>query len=488
MTLCRLFPLSLFLVSLSAVGQSSCPGTYATACGPKVDIHNNAVYNRCVAACTTKCYKCQAVTGSIYPKYYVLGLVYSPPGCSSTTAQACTTQSSVDYLAGSTMGTKNSIQHDSDQNYNLKVDLTLGGGDDKATKGGIGGNTGWEKTSTDGTSTTISKSQTLEIKATGNADGVNHDQDQFLLLLNPAVVIKQPSGFDSDQTCTPGTGVTWDFALNPKLASGTAALYPLSVAELKHPESMSPNVAQQLKKLNFNNTDFQTILSLDPFANGATAMDPNRFLPTTLSFPYKPTASSPECNNQTCSCMALTQGIKNELQGDVITGTKEAYKVGLSESLSATFGGFFSKLGLSADQTWTWTTTTSQDDSTDSSQTATATISCPSLNYQGPTEMLIYWDNLFGSFMFVPTVLGSPQASILAQGTVTAVKGKSVAHQPVTLALGSKTYHTVTNSEGKYVIVGAPGIARPPAGQLNVGGVRQQVTLGAAQHVDIHLP
>ena len=66
----------------------------------------------------------------IYPKYYVLGLVYSPPGCTSTSTQSCTTPSTVDYLAGSTMGTKVSMEHAFETSTDFKFDASFNLGDD----------------------------------------------------------------------------------------------------------------------------------------------------------------------------------------------------------------------------------------------------------------------------------------------------------------------------------------------------------------------
>ena len=116
-------------------------------------------------------------------------------------------------------------------------------------------------------------------------------------------------------------------------------------------------------------------------------------------------------------------------------------------------------------------------------------MACPSINYQGPTEMFVYWDNLFGSFMFVPTVIGPSFAAPLAQGTVTSASGGSVRHQPVTLSLGGKIYNTYTNNAGKYVFLGAPGMPAPTApAQLTVMGVTQTVMPAAAQAFNVSVP
>ena len=86
----------------------------------------------------------------------------------------------------------------------------------KSTVIGASANSGYTDTDSDSTSTTISKTNTLEIKATGNADGVDHDQDEFILLLNPAVGIQQVPIFNSDQECISAGSLNWYFGVIPR--------------------------------------------------------------------------------------------------------------------------------------------------------------------------------------------------------------------------------------------------------------------------------
>src|SRR4029077_6198610 len=226
--------------------------------------------------------------------------------------------------------------------------------------------------------------------------------------------------------------------------------YTLYVQWLKNPSSMPANVAQQLQKLGFTNDDFQTILAQDPFANGSTTVDPGRYAPTTYSFPYEPPLQESACNNGVCSCMAMSDSIKNQFQTDHESKSQDQYTLGFTEKVSGIDLGIFS-FGASSDQKFTWTSSSTTGDITDSSQTATATVACPSTTYQGPTIMSIYWDKLFGSFLFVPTVITSPQIAMLSKGSATDASGKPVAHEKVTLLIAGKTYHTWTDNHGDYV-------------------------------------
>ena len=165
---------------------------------------------------------------------------------------------------------------------------------------------------------------------------MDDDQDEFILLLNPAVGIQQVPIFNSDQECISAGSLNWYFGVNPATLNGEAVRYNLSVGELKNPQSMPVDVARQLQILEFTNADYQTILSLDPFANGSPTIDETRFFATTTSFPYEPPPQSPACNNGKCTCDSLAQSIKNDFLKDMGTSTKKEYKVGLSASLSGT--------------------------------------------------------------------------------------------------------------------------------------------------------
>jgi hypothetical protein len=382
------------------------------------------------------------------------------------------------------MGTKVSTDSSFATNVDVTVDTSFGIGDVVKIGGSVTG--GYSNTSTDSKSETITKGQTLEIKATGNGDGVDHSQDAFILLLNPAIAIKESQQVVNHK-CGPTTA-NWYMGLSGP--SGTEERYTLYVEWLKNPASMPSNVAQQLKTLGFTESDYQTILAQDPFANGSTTIDPNRFAPTTYSFPYEPPLQESACNNGVCSCMAMSDAIKNQLQSDQQSKTQSQYQVGLSEKISGIDIGIFS-FGANSDQKFTWTSSSTTDATTDSSQTSSATIVCPSTGYQGPTLMSIYWDKLFESFLFVPTSITAPQVSMLNQGTASDPSGKPVPNTAITLNVGGKVYHTWTDHKGNFAFVRPASLPRlnpGTVGQLSIRGVSQNVTLGATAKVQVRVP
>jgi hypothetical protein len=419
-------------------------------------------------------------TGFIYPKYYVVGLVYAPPGCTSSSASSCSTQSSVDYQAGSSLGTTISTTNSFATDVSNSVNIDIAGLEK------FGASFGFTNTSNDAHTQTISKGQSLEVKVNGSADGVDHDQDQFILLLNPAFGVAQLQSEDlTTNACTPIRVAQWAVGLSslgPSGSSGTEDLYKVYVKWLKDSSTMPTDVANQLKGLGFTDDDFKTILSLDPFANGSTAIDNTRFVQTTYSFPYEPPLQDPSCNNGVCACLSMAETIKNELQVQNTSGQTMSYSVGFHEELNGIPLSDILKLGASVDQKFTWTSSSTKTNLTDSTQSAAATVGCPSVAYKGPTQMNIYWDTLFGSFMFAPTTATSHMA-VLHQGRVLRNWGKPARYVPVQLSYAGRTYHTYTNHDGRFTIYGAPSLSRArqvATGIVTVKGTNKVVAIGPA--------
>jgi hypothetical protein len=90
-------------------------------------------------------------------------------------------------------------------------------------------------------------------------------------MLNPLVV---PSVY-------PGNNILWTMDVNGQVMN----IQEVYVAWLKNPSTMQTGVQQELDAAGLAATDYAQILSLNPFANGATSIDPNRFLPLPQSFP-----------------------------------------------------------------------------------------------------------------------------------------------------------------------------------------------------------
>ena len=149
---------------------------------------------------------CPASTAFVAPKYYVLSLLYSPPGCTTSSTYRCPGTGQVDYGQGASLGTKTVNSSSYDQRYSFSVDTTFNVAMIFKLGGGVSG--GFGTTSTDTDSQTISTSGSLDIKVNGNSDGGDHDQDVFFLLLNPAVALNANTPGTTTEGCAP-TKIDW---------------------------------------------------------------------------------------------------------------------------------------------------------------------------------------------------------------------------------------------------------------------------------------
>lgn len=394
------------------------------------------------------CNDCQVPTsaGTLLPSYVVVGLVYSPPGCTGCASNS----SAVDYTNSDTVGTTISTENSFNQDYSLSVGTSgiLGGGSVEITGD-------YSTTNTTSNSQTISQTQQYGIKATGNQDGINHDQDTFIILLNPSVSVYSGQSFhpSASGACTPT--IEWRTGLD----GASAQPYKLTVQDLRNFTALAPNVAATLTAHGITQADFDTIRALDPFADGNTSIDPGRYVQTTYTFPYEPANTSQQCNSSgVCTCMAMSSTkIQNELTSSA-TATKTSYSVGLKES--ATFGQKnLLSATVTATQKFSWTTTASQANTTSSTKSATVSVPCPSPNWKAPedfTQINVYWDTWYGSFMFAPMMVveNAVGAKTFTSGNVVDSLGHPIAHEPIDVTAGGTTYHTFTNGQGEFAVYG----------------------------------
>jgi hypothetical protein len=412
---------------------------------------------------------CPDQTAFVAPKYYVLSLIYSPPGCTSTSNYKCPGVGKVDYGQGATLSTKTIKTNSFDQNITLSVDMSFTIANVFSLGGGA--SQGWHTTTTDTNSQTISTSGTLDINTTGNNDGIDHDQDMFLLFLNPAVAMRGSApNSNSLKGCAP-TQANWYVG---SFGTDQVVYYPLWVYQAKNPQSMPPNVAKVFQDHGFTANDFANILTLDPFAQGQTTIDPVRFIATKYVLPYTPPPTG-TCSGGQCSCEAYTETLKNELQSGVTQQVQNSTTVGFNESAGINIPMLFSET-VKSTQTFTFANTSSTENDTDGSQSASVTINCASPAYTQPTDathLLIYWDRLFGTFLFVPS-LSDPSQEPIQQGFVMRA-GTPVVHVPVQFVVDGKKYYTLTDTSGKYVFYGKK--AAVMKGILTIGGNNIQLPL-----------
>jgi hypothetical protein len=297
--------------------------------------------------------------GTVFPAYYIATVIYMPPGVSS----------SVDYGAGSTIGTTTSVT----QSFKADVSVQLSGsGEFLGLKGGIDISFGSVFSNATTTQTDVQESINADMKVNGvPGDAVNHDYDQIVLLLGPQVTV---TSFPS----APPRQVQWAMNL-----SGTIPQVVL-VGWLKGTMPMPSNVAATLSQYGVTPPEYPAILLADPFANdtsGMTAPDPRRFQQVT-KLPYEPISGqySYKTNNNYTSSTTQTASI------DITVG--------------ATASGSFENLGFKDASKFTWTFSGSNKVALGDSENETLVVSMPSAGYTGPTDLYVYVDKVFKTFLF----------------------------------------------------------------------------------------
>jgi Domain of unknown function (DUF5050) len=383
-------------------------------------------------------------SGTMRPKYYVLTVLYSPPGTNGGKSSSV-----VDYSSGSSTGTTTSTSSAFKKGISVSAGLKVLGGSGVPSPFGLSGQFSASTTTTDETTEDIKKSQTYDIKVPGpGKDGIDHDHDIFMLMLNPLVAVN----------VYPGNNILWTMGVDGEVEN----IQEIYVAWLKNPSTMAPGVKQLLDAAGLTATDYAQILSNNPFANGASSIDPNRFLPLPQSFPYEPPLTSAD----------PVVSITDSFQNTVTITNKHTVETQYDVSVTISSGFDIAKileLSLSSTGSMQWTNTNSLSTNTIDSQSAAATVGGPAFGYSGPTDVLAYWDSIYNSFMFAFT--SEPPA---ASGTLLDSAGKPVALKAVTLTVGGHTFKTFTNPRGQYRFYGATG----GNGSLAVDGQNFAVPIG----------
>jgi putative hemolysin len=382
------------------------------------------------------------VTGALFPPYQILTLVYAPPG-----TKGGSSKSNVNYTNTTTSGTVNTISSSFKQGVQLSATLGSGGddssgGDDIVSHAGATASFSFSLTETDSSAIAVTQTTSFSNQIFGgDTDGINHGNDEFFLWTNPQL------NFAIDPT----GNVQWSMSIN-----GTIQAPSVFVSELQNPSTMRPDVKAALTAAGLTATDFAQILATDPFASANAAIDPDRYLLCTQSFNYEPPLPQAGPSQQVLN---MTDSVTDT----TIHTFKQSYTVGLKSSAEE-FG-----LTLADSDQLTYTIENSLETTSTNTAAAVATIAQPSAGYNGPIDLLVYWDTVYHTFMFA-----FPSVPLIASGTILDILGQAVANTLVTLTVGSLTLSTFTGPSGDYRFYGASA----GQGTVTVSGQKFPVTVG----------
>ncbi len=384
-------------VSFNASGAT--PGTYTgSAQATYKDVRSTKTMTMTVNSTATF-----GVPGSIFPKYQVLSVIYAPPGAQSFANYGTTTE----------LGTSNSWENSFDKSTTLAVEFSKTTGFKVGVfKGGVtttvGSSQTWGEQVDNTSSISVDKSNSLSVQIPGPLNsniGIDHDADIVMVWLNP----------ESDFMVTGASSAVWEHAFDPRdigpngIPINDVDKVPLTVGQLKDPTKiLDPDILARLQRTwagsgqGLTNADLLSIAKSDPFWNLGTtppsSIDPTRFdVESGETIPFVP----PQCGFGPLTTSGKFTYKTTAMQGQSATDT---YKVGWSVSRSAnvSFMDFLSAhFTVTASQDLTWVNKWGHDMTASQAQDATWSVTGPTdCHYSGFTNMQVYKDNVYGTFMF----------------------------------------------------------------------------------------
>ncbi|MFL9888886.1 carboxypeptidase-like regulatory domain-containing protein [Paraburkholderia agricolaris] len=400
--------------------------------------------------------------GEVKPTFIVLTLVYAPPGTSSGKSS-----SYVEYSNGTSLASTVSVSKSFKSDYDITAGVSVGS---KASNGAsVSLGVDWTDMTTNKTEITIQQTAKNDLKVGGaGADGIDHDDDEVYIWINPIVNVS-----------VQGKKLIYSLGIDPSSSDPNAMdITYLYVGELKNPSLIKDDRAARLAARGFTSADYKQILSVDPFANGSAPIDPKRFVQTSTTFTYVP----PFQPGAAASYNALT--LTNESINTATTSEDKSTSLDLEASVNAGVSGIAVVTVSTADK-WTWTNSNSYSISNSATSSATASIGQPSYGYTGVSDIAVYQDTLFNSFMFAP----NPVTTTITKGTVHSASKQAVADELVTLKIPGRVFRTYTDSTGSYHFLGVPPKGKAIAGTITVRAVSKPVSIGGSvAAVDIEIP
>ena len=449
---------------------------------------------------------CFNLSGSIFPSYYIITLIYTPPGCTpstSSTGYTCGSGSSVSYASGSSAGSTVSI----DKSFGISTSLTAKLNSTFSVSGS------YAQTSTSGSSVTISKDSNYTVTwpnpGPAGPDGINHDYDQFFIILNPLVAMSgwhDPVSGQNHVQWSLGTKNGAPMRIQrvqvsylrcalagigprpgnsgngggPSVYDPTGSCSANSFLQMQGPADASASNGW-LPGLTYD--DYKQILAQDLFWDASPSnripIPTPRFAQQSTDFTYDQ-AGGP----QGSSCADQTQSISNSNTTTNSSSTQRQYQA--SMSLSPEF-----QLKLESTTSLTWTNTTSHSLTNANSQTATATVGCTSINWTGVDFVSAYYDTMYGTFLFALDD-GTGRARVL-QGTITDMDGDLVPHEPLKLVIGNKSYQSFSHNNGSFRIYLPAGETSAGATTATLfvgssGGISKPVSIGPQANTTVVIP
>src|SRR5581483_5871018 len=418
------------------VGNKNCP----KSSDPQVTLTAPQVSILFTPSATTGGSAIVGTVGWANPKYKIIGVEYAPPGSKSSVTYGANT------VVGTSTGVMSTFSSQDQQSVTTSAGFSIFGFGSTETSTYSNDYTQEKDTSS---SVAVTQTTSSSTGLSGYADpinGINHDYDYIFVWLNPIanfVIYPQANGnlvtwtgygYDLNDTrdypdmdlvgvqlgClngdfyaqyTSGTNTNWltcETVFNTNFNRSCA----LNNTDGSGP-GLTPSLATSVPPYNFcqhPGKDLYYICLADPYSNPSYK----------LAFPSGSTTTTDgrftACNGTGCTTTIdyepnLNTNYSQGYSTTTTTGQMDKYtykqsfslesKFSATEGSGKTFSATFTQ-NLGTTNTYTWTDQFNQTTNNSKSQTASFAIVGPAEGYVGPTQFVVYQDNLYGTFMFSP--------------------------------------------------------------------------------------
>jgi hypothetical protein len=358
------------------------------------------------------------VQGYVNPKYVILAWTYAPPGSKSSVVN------NNSQMIGSSTSTNDSFSNQVSES--VTVSGSTGTPDVKGVATGVevSGTESTSYTDEQDSSKSVSINQTKTFVTTvpgpsNDSVGVNHDYDVVWLWLNPLadfnIFPNLPNsivwtGYHFDMSDIPRMDV---FGVEMGWLNGHFGTVPLDIqhvldrtwaANQMWPAGQGPGLTGPGA-----GSDFDNIVKANPFSDSAytvtvapgsiTSTDGRFTVTGNQNIDYVPPGPGGNPTTQAYSA--------NYVQTDTNgKGAKYTFQQGFAFEEKWKGSLFLQSVSFDLKQsdTLTWTHQFSQVMTRSSGNTVSFSVTGPAAtaNYSGPTEFLVFQDNIFGTFMFYP--------------------------------------------------------------------------------------
>ncbi len=377
---CNGIPVDLYMMQCP-MGQV--PKCQTSASWPPLRTCPQVTYGICVDA---------PIEGTVFPKFQVLFVAYSPPGRGSSVTYAAGTS------VGSTITVANTWQNSTDMGITIGANVIV-------AQGAV---TVSSNATVSGKSTRqedVSFQQSESMRIPGQGDFVNHDWDQIWFLVKPAIHVKVQERPGPPYPVA--TEVSWQYEDHQRVTT-----FWVYVGELNGHIQIPPEVRAQMDAWGITPDFYPTLLQADPLVwptnmyttdsdgrpivlmpaagDPAQNFDAHRFELVEV-LPYRPLGSPTE------QPTVITYNVQQSQTQAFTSEVTQSYSVG--GDYSATFNFLLLARWRFADK-FTFTNSTSVKLSNGKSTTDTLTLGQPSFGYAGPVVLYVYEDKIWHTYAF----------------------------------------------------------------------------------------